>query len=48
MTPDLKDLDVVVFGLAKSGLAAIRLLKARGARVTALDGRTEEALGETA
>jgi len=48
MTPDLKDLDVVVFGLAKSGLAAIRLLKANGARVTALDGRTEEALGETA
>jgi UDP-N-acetylmuramoylalanine--D-glutamate ligase len=48
MTPDLKDRDVVVFGLAKSGLAALRLLKARGARVTALDARSEEALGETA
>ncbi|WNG34686.1 UDP-N-acetylmuramoyl-L-alanine--D-glutamate ligase [Archangium minus] len=48
MTPDLKDWKVVVYGLAKSGLAAIRLLRAKGARVTALDARTEEALGETA
>ena len=48
MTPDLKDAKVVVYGLAKSGLAAIRLLTQRGARVTALDSRTEQALGATA
>jgi UDP-N-acetylmuramoylalanine--D-glutamate ligase len=48
MTPDLKDWKVVVYGLAKSGLAAIRLLQEKGARVTALDARTEEALGEAA
>ncbi|MFE8601378.1 UDP-N-acetylmuramoyl-L-alanine--D-glutamate ligase [Archangium violaceum] len=48
MTPELKDRKVVVYGLAKSGLAAIRLLVANGARVTALDARTEDALGDTA
>jgi UDP-N-acetylmuramoylalanine--D-glutamate ligase len=39
---------VLVFGLAKSGVAAIRLLLAHGARVTALDARDEAALGEVA
>lgn len=39
---------VAVYGLAKSGLAAVRLLKAHGAQVTAVDARTEEALGEPA
>ncbi len=48
MSPELKDKKVVVYGLAKSGLAAIRLLRAHGARVTALDSRNEQALGETA
>ncbi|ATB27822.1 UDP-N-acetylmuramoyl-L-alanine--D-glutamate ligase [Melittangium boletus] len=49
MTPDLlRDSKVAVYGLAKSGLAAIRLLVQKGARVTALDARTEEALGATA
>ena len=48
MTPEWKDAKVVVYGLAKSGLAALRLLRAHGARVTALDARTEEALGDTA
>ena len=47
MTPHLKDAKVVVYGLAKSGLAAIRLLTSQGARVTALDARTAEALGPT-
>ncbi|NMO15503.1 UDP-N-acetylmuramoyl-L-alanine--D-glutamate ligase [Pyxidicoccus fallax] len=37
---------VLVFGLAKSGVAALRLLRQHGAQVTALDARTEEALGE--
>ncbi|WNG29478.1 UDP-N-acetylmuramoyl-L-alanine--D-glutamate ligase [Cystobacter fuscus] len=48
MTPDLKDAKVVVYGLAKSGLAAIRLLTRAGARVTALDARSAQALGDTA
>jgi UDP-N-acetylmuramoylalanine--D-glutamate ligase len=39
---------VVVFGLAKSGVAAIRLLLAHGAQVTALDARDEATLGEVA
>jgi UDP-N-acetylmuramoylalanine--D-glutamate ligase len=39
---------VLVFGLAKSGVAALRLLLAQGARVTALDARDEAALGEVA
>ncbi|XXF76457.1 UDP-N-acetylmuramoyl-L-alanine--D-glutamate ligase [Myxococcaceae bacterium GXIMD 01537] len=48
MTPALSGRKVLVFGLAKSGLAAIKLLLARGARVTALDGRDEAALGDVA
>lgn len=47
MTPDLKDASVVVYGLAKSGLAALRLLLREGARITALDARSEQALGAT-
>ncbi len=39
---------VLVFGLAKSGVAAIRLLLAQGAQVTALDARDEAALGDVA
>ncbi|WP_228530894.1 MULTISPECIES: UDP-N-acetylmuramoyl-L-alanine--D-glutamate ligase [Myxococcaceae] len=45
---DLKGRKVAVFGLAKSGLAAARLLGAHGARVTAVDARSEAALGEAA
>ncbi len=37
-----------MFGLAKSGVAAVRLLLAHGAQVTALDARDEAALGEVA
>lgn len=48
MPPGLSGQKVLVFGLAKSGLAAIRLLLARGARVTALDARDEASLGEVA
>jgi UDP-N-acetylmuramoylalanine--D-glutamate ligase len=49
MTPELlRDSKVAVYGLAKSGLAAIRLLVQRGARVTALDARSPEALGAVA
>ncbi|HYH98119.1 UDP-N-acetylmuramoyl-L-alanine--D-glutamate ligase [Hyalangium sp.] len=39
---------VLVFGLAKSGVAAIKLLLANGAQVTALDARDEASLGEVA
>ncbi|HET9449548.1 MAG TPA: UDP-N-acetylmuramoyl-L-alanine--D-glutamate ligase, partial [Aggregicoccus sp.] len=39
---------VAVFGLAKSGLAAARLLRAHGAQVTAVDARSEAQLGEAA
>ena len=39
---------VAVFGLAKSGLAAARLLRKHGARVTAVDARSEAQLGEAA
>ncbi|MBM7114298.1 UDP-N-acetylmuramoyl-L-alanine--D-glutamate ligase [Archangium primigenium] len=49
MTPDLlRDSKVAVYGLAKSGVAAIRLLVEKGARVTAVDARSPEALGATA
>lgn len=48
MLPALSGQKVLVFGLAKSGLAAIKLLLAQGARVTALDGRDEAALGDVA
>jgi UDP-N-acetylmuramoylalanine--D-glutamate ligase len=46
MTPALTGQKVLVFGLAKSGLAAIKLLRANGAQVTALDARDEAALGD--
>ncbi|ADO74021.1 UDP-N-acetylmuramoyl-L-alanine--D-glutamate ligase [Stigmatella aurantiaca] len=48
MEPSLSGQKVLVFGLAKSGVAAIRLLLAHGARVTALDERDEAALGAVA
>ncbi|MCI0572189.1 MAG: UDP-N-acetylmuramoyl-L-alanine--D-glutamate ligase [Myxococcaceae bacterium] len=38
----------VVFGLAKSGLSALRLLEREGARLAALDNRTEAELGPLA
>src|SRR5713226_8060601 len=37
---------VVVYGLGKSGIAAVRLLAGAGARITAIDARTEAELGE--
>jgi len=43
--PSLEDLEVLVLGLGRSGLAAVRLARARGASVTAADSRSEEALG---
>jgi UDP-N-acetylmuramoylalanine--D-glutamate ligase len=46
MTLALSGQKVLVFGLAKSGVAALRLLRHHGARVTALDARAEDALGE--
>jgi UDP-N-acetylmuramoylalanine--D-glutamate ligase len=48
MTPALAGKNVAVFGLARSGLAAIRLLLREGARVTAVDQSRELAVGETA
>jgi UDP-N-acetylmuramoylalanine--D-glutamate ligase len=48
MTPALSGQKVLVFGLAKSGLAAIKLLLSQGAQVTALDARDEAALGDVA
>jgi UDP-N-acetylmuramoylalanine--D-glutamate ligase len=44
--PDLRGKSVVVFGLARSGLAAIDLLLEVGARVTALDKRSLAELGD--
>ncbi|QSQ24044.1 UDP-N-acetylmuramoyl-L-alanine--D-glutamate ligase [Pyxidicoccus parkwayensis] len=46
MTLSLSGQKVLVYGLAKSGVAALRLLRHHGAQVTALDARTEEALGD--
>jgi UDP-N-acetylmuramoylalanine--D-glutamate ligase len=43
--PDLRDLRVLVLGLGRSGLAAARLARAGGARVTVADARSEETLG---
>jgi UDP-N-acetylmuramoylalanine--D-glutamate ligase len=43
--PRLQDLAVLVIGLGKSGLAAARLLLARGARVTIADRRGEAEIG---
>ena len=48
MSSALSGQKVLVFGLAKSGVAAIRLLLAHGAEVTALDARDEATLGEVA
>jgi len=48
MSSALSGQKVLVFGLAKSGVAAIKLLLAHGAQVTALDARDEAALGEVA
>jgi UDP-N-acetylmuramoylalanine--D-glutamate ligase len=46
MSSTLSGQKVLVFGLAKSGVAAARLLLAQGAQVTALDARDEASLGE--
>jgi UDP-N-acetylmuramoylalanine--D-glutamate ligase len=43
---DLKGKKVTVVGLARSGVAAARLLQAVGARVTVADGKEEAALSE--
>jgi UDP-N-acetylmuramoylalanine--D-glutamate ligase len=48
MTLALSGQKVLVYGLAKSGVAALRLLRAHDAKVTALDARDEAALGEVA
>lgn len=48
MSVSLSGQKVGVFGLAKSGVGAIRLLLMQGAQVTALDARDEAALGEVA
>ncbi|HXW92832.1 MAG TPA: UDP-N-acetylmuramoyl-L-alanine--D-glutamate ligase [Terriglobales bacterium] len=40
MAIDLRDKRVLIVGLAKSGLAAARFVKAQGARVTASDNKT--------
>ena len=37
---------VLVVGMARSGIAAARLLADRGARVIINDSKTEEALGD--
>jgi len=46
--PDLSGLRVLVVGLGKSGLAAVRLARERGARVTVTDRRPEGELGSAA
>ncbi|MCP3145039.1 UDP-N-acetylmuramoyl-L-alanine--D-glutamate ligase [Pyxidicoccus xibeiensis] len=46
MTLSLSGQKVLVYGLAKSGVAALRLLRQHGAQVTALDARADDALGE--
>jgi len=46
--PDLQGRRALVLGLGASGLAAARLLLARGARVTLADARDEDALGQRA
>ena len=43
---DLKDRRVLVVGLARSGVAAAKLLIRLGAQVTANDSKTAEQLGE--
>lgn len=46
MSLSLSGQKVLVYGLAKSGVAALRLLRHHGAQVTALDARADDALGE--
>jgi len=46
--PRLEGLRVVVIGVGKSGLAAVRLAASKGARVIAADRRTESELGDVA
>src|SRR5215211_8111214 len=48
MRPELAGKNVAVYGLGKSGRAAIRLLLREGARVTAVDQASEDELGDTA
>jgi UDP-N-acetylmuramoylalanine--D-glutamate ligase len=48
MSSSLSGQRVLVFGLAKSGVAAIKLLLSQGAQVTALDARDEASLGDVA
>jgi UDP-N-acetylmuramoylalanine--D-glutamate ligase len=48
MRPELAGKNVAVYGLGKSGRAAIRLLLREGARVTAVDQAGEDDLGDTA
>jgi UDP-N-acetylmuramoylalanine--D-glutamate ligase len=43
--PDLREHHVLVLGLGKSGLAAARLARREGARVTIADAKTEAQLG---
>ncbi len=47
MSENLSKKRALVVGLAKSGLAAVRLLQQKGAIVTAADRRSAEELGET-
>lgn len=46
-TPDLQGMQVVVAGLGRSGMAAVRFLTCRGARVTASESKLQAELGET-
>ncbi len=46
--PSLEGLDILVVGLGRSGLAATRLARSRGAGVIAADVRSEEELGDAA
>ncbi len=48
MAPALSGKKVLVHGLGKSGLAAVRLLSHAGARVSVVDSKTEAELGPTA
>jgi UDP-N-acetylmuramoylalanine--D-glutamate ligase len=43
--PELEDRNVVVYGLGKSGLSALRLLQRQGARVSAVDARADADVG---
>jgi UDP-N-acetylmuramoylalanine--D-glutamate ligase len=48
MTESLKDKDVVIVGLARSGVAAARFAASRGARVTVNDAKPADRLGPEA